>query len=175
MNLFIGPIYLHPLPLEPDDINKNNPFYIKDKYIPEQLLVGQEQNGFKQKAREYFDKFYGKIIVNEVLSLKYPSLTDFFIHYNMRDLENYYLPNDNGSLHPNKAAIFERLADVLKKHKNKKILLVSHSMGSIISHDVLTEYLPEIEIDTLITLGSPLGQKYVLNKTIEEEKNKGIK
>jgi hypothetical protein len=165
---------LHPVHLKTEENNRNNPFFLKDKYFPEQLLSTGEQYGFRQKAREYFDKFYGKIIVNEVLSLKYPSLTDFFVHLNMRELENYYVPNNDGSPHHTKVAMIERLTDVLKKHKYKKILLISHSMGSLISHDVLTEYLPDTEIDTLVTLGSPLGQKYVLNKTVEEQKKKGI-
>jgi hypothetical protein len=37
-------------------------------------------------------------------------------------------------------------------------------MGSIIAQDALTEYLPEAGIDTYVTIGSPLGQKYVINK-----------
>jgi hypothetical protein len=165
---------LHPVHLEKEELNSSNPFFLKDRYIPEKLTIPSEQNGLRQRAREYLDKFYGKIIVNEVLSLKYPSLTDFFVHLNMKELENYYLSNNDGSPHETKIAIIERVKEVLKKHKYKKILLVSHSMGSIISHDVLMEHLPDIEIETLVTLGSPLGQKYVLKKMLEEQKKKEI-
>ena len=154
---------LHPVPLNPDEVNKNSPLYLKDKYHTEHILSSAESSGLRVKAREYIEKFYGKIVVNEVLSLKYPSLTDLFIHVNMRDLENYYSTS--------KQAIIERLTETLKKHRNKKILLISHSMGSIISYDALTDYLPDLKIDTMVSIGSPLGQKYVLQKMLEHQKN----
>ena len=43
-------------------------------------------------------------------------------------------------------------------------------MGSIIAYDALMDYVPEIKVDMLITIGSPLGQKYVIGK-INLEKN----
>jgi hypothetical protein len=168
---------LHPIPLDPDEVNKNSPLYLKNKYISEQTLNLKETPGLRRKAREYFEKFYGKIVVNEVLSLKYPSLTDLFFHINMRDLENYYSPfyiNQNGAPCLAKQAIIERLTETLKKHKRKKILLISHSMGSIITHDVLIDHLPDLKIDTLISIGSPLGQKYVLHKILEGQKNNPV-
>jgi len=165
---------LHPNPLDPDEANKNSPFYLKNQNLPEQKLNSRESYGLRKKAKEYFEKFYGKIVVNEVLSLKYPSLTDLFFHINMRDLENYYSPyyiNQNGIRRLANQVIIERLIDTLKKHKRKKILLISHSMGSIITQDVLIDYLPDLKIDTLVSIGSPLGQKYILNKIVKEQKN----
>jgi hypothetical protein len=164
---------LHPNPLNPDEVNKNNPFCLNNKYLSEQTLNSGESAGLRKKAKEYFEKFYGKIVINEVLSLKYPSLTDLFFHLNMKDLENYYSPyyiNHNEVRRLAKNAIIERLTDTLKKHRRKKILLISHSMGSIITHDALMDYLPDSEIDTLVSIGSPLGQKYVLHKILEEQK-----
>ena len=165
---------LHPTPLDPDEVNKYSPTYLKNRYQSEKTSNSYEWSGFRNKTREYLEKFYGKIVVNEVLSLKYPSITDFFIHMNMRDLETYYSSsyiNQNGILKLTKLAIIERLIDTIKKHRNKKILLISHSMGSIIAYDALLDYLPGLEIDTLISIGSPLGQKYVLNKILKQQKN----
>jgi hypothetical protein len=64
--------------------------------------------------------------------------------------------------------IIERLAETLKKHKRKKIFLVAHSMGSIIAYDAIRYYTPEIKIEILATIGSPLGQEYVVNKMQSE-------
>jgi|CZKP01.1.fsa_nt_gi hypothetical protein len=164
----------HPIPLDPDEVNKSSPLYLKNRYLPENALNSNESSRLRIKAREYFDKFYGKIVVNEVLSLKYPSLTDLFFHLNMRDLENYYSTfyiNHNGIRRLAKQEIIERLSESLKKHKGKKILLISHSMGSIIAHDALIDNLLDLKIDTLISVGSPLGQKYVLRKILEEQKD----
>jgi hypothetical protein len=165
---------LHPVPLDPNETNKFSPYYLKNRYLPEDVLTSIESTGLRIKAREYLEKFYGKIVVNEVLSLKYPSFTDLFIHINLRDLESYYSTSyikNNGTRFLARQAISERVSDTLKKHKGKEILLISHSMGSIIAHDVLTDNLPKLKIDTLISIGSPLGQKYVLHKIIEEQKN----
>lgn len=164
----------HPVPLNPDEVNKNSPLYLKDKYHSEHILNSVESSGLRIKAKEYIEKFYGKIVVNEVLSLKYPSLTDLFIHLNMRDLENYYSPfyiYRNGLKQLAKQAIIERLIETLKRHWNKKILLICHSMGSIITYDALTDYSPDLKIDTMVSIGSPLGQKYVLQKMLEHQKN----
>jgi hypothetical protein len=43
-------------------------------------------------------------------------------------------------------------------------------MGSIISFDTLTQIVPDIEIDTFITLGSPLGIPIVMKKILHEQK-----
>jgi hypothetical protein len=169
---------LHPTPLDPDIKNKSNVFYLKNKYLPESISNLVELSRLRIKAKEYIGKFYGKIVINEVLSLKYPSLTDLFIHVNMRDLENYYSSsyiNENGVRAITRNAIIERLTDTLKKHRNKKILLISHSMGSIITHDTLMDNLPDLKIDTLISIGSPLGQKYVLKKMLGEQKDNSEK
>jgi pimeloyl-ACP methyl ester carboxylesterase len=155
-------------------MNKNSQLYLKNKYLPESNSNFVESYGLRKKAKDYFDKFYGKILVNEVLSLKYPSLTDLFIHINMKDLENYYSSSYidfNGTGMHTRQAIIGRLSAALKKHKNKKILLISHSMGAIITHDTLLEYLNDLRIDTLVSIGSPLGQKYVLRKMLGEQKD----
>ena len=60
------------------------------------------------------------------------------------------------------------MAEVLKKHRRKKILLIAHSMGSIVAYDVLTRYARDVNIDTLVTIGSPLGLPIIRSKIIAE-------
>jgi pimeloyl-ACP methyl ester carboxylesterase len=50
-----------------------------------------------------------------------------------------------------------RLLDVISPQTR---VIIGHSMGSVISHQTLA-LNPDIEVDTLITLGSPLGSEYV--------------
>jgi hypothetical protein len=40
-----------------------------------------------------------------------------------------------------------------------------------LAHDALIDNLSDLKIDTLISIGSPLGQKYVLHKILEEQLN----
>jgi len=66
------------------------------------------------------------------------------------------------------------LAKILKKYRKRDILLVSHSMGTVISYDVLTQLVSDAYIHTFITLGSPLGLPAVI-KRIFLEQHKDLK
>ena len=84
-------------------------------------------------------------------------------HY-FKDLNQYYtagITDANGYKLEVKSLIRQRLELVLKKHRRDRILLIAHSMGSIIAYEVLCLLNQELEIDTLVTMGSPLGQPFV--------------
>ena len=55
--------------------------------------------------------------------------------------------------------IRDRLSKVLARHRDKSILLIAHSMGSIIAYDVLREHEKSnpVTVQHLVTIGSPLG------------------
>ena len=90
-------------------------------------------------------------VAEEVLQLK------------LRDLSRYYEePQINSRLQA-------RLSDQILEHRNRRIIVVAHSMGSIIAYDVLHQLQnnPTIAIDHFITIGSPLGLPYVKAQAIE--------
>jgi pimeloyl-ACP methyl ester carboxylesterase len=62
-----------------------------------------------------------------------------------------------------------RLAEVLRKYSGRDILLIAHSMGSIISFDVLSQTTPDVNINTLVTIGSPLGMPLIIKKILVEQ------
>lgn len=166
---------LHPEPLSFNETDKENPLYLSEPYSSEKFAGANEPQSFRKKAIDYLEKYSDKILLNGVMSLKLPRLTELFIHRHLRDLEIYYsssVINHNGKKHPVREVIITRLTDVLKKHRDKKIFLIAHSMGSIIAHDALIDYVPDIDIDTLVTIGSPLAQKYHIKK-IQTEHNYG--
>ena len=165
---------LHPVPLDMNDKTKSNSI-ISERYTSEEYPDRIEPLTYRAKAIEYMEKYYNKFIVNEVLSLKYPTITEFFIQLHLKDLQKYYsmelIPYEGKKI-PAKEAIIDRFIKSLDRHKDKKIFLIAHSMGSMIVHDAFTEYSPEAEIDTYVTIGPPLGQKYIINKyKNESEKN----
>lgn len=165
---------LHPTPLDVNAKSKSS-LFISEPYKSDIYPEQKELLTFREKTIEYLEKYYNNFIVNEVLSVKYPSITEFFIHLHLKDLKTYFssdsIPLDGKEI-PIKEAIIERFINLLDKHKGKKIMLIAHSMGSIIVHDAFTEYSPDVAIDTYVSIGSPLGQKYVLDKyKIENQKN----
>lgn len=162
---------LHKTPLDPNETNTESPLYLGEPYKVEDEKINRKGLSFRKKALEYLEKYSEKILVNGVLSLNIPPLTELFIHRHLRDLEEYY--SDSYTLVGNekrllREVIIERLVQALRKHRRKKIFLIAHSMGSIIAYDALKYYTPEIKIDVLATIGSPLGQDFVINKIQSE-------
>lgn len=166
--------YLHPYPLEPGIEDKEHPLHIKDPYIrARQNPVTEKPSELRLKLIDYVGEQLDKIFLNEDFTINYASIVDFVIHHFFSDLERYYnnycvlqTKNDCRA----KEVICSELANALKKNHGKKIMLIAHSMGSIIAYDVLTQYAPDIPIDTLVTIGSPLGLPIIKSKIAAERK-----
>lgn len=81
------------------------------------------------------------------------------------DLGTYYADAEK------RALLRKQLADRLVRHDGKRIMLVAHSMGSIVAYDVLRDLgrtHPDMMVSHFVTLGSPLGMPYVLDRIHRE-------
>lgn len=153
--------FLHPVPLDPIVADKKHHLHVEDPYIPAPKFVQEEKSSlFRKRVLDYLGDQLNRLFLNEDLSINFSSISDYVIHRFFSDLEVYYTA-DARAQHTVADSIREQVcryvADALRKHRKREILLIAHSMGSIIAFDVLTRYAPEVEIDTLITIGSPLG------------------
>jgi hypothetical protein len=92
----------------------------------------------------------------------------------VRDLAHYY---DDASCvrftdragQQTRAAIRSVLRELIEQHAEDEILVIGHSMGSIVAYDVLRSVRDTaIRIPHLITIGSPLGLSAVKQKTRAE-------
>lgn len=91
-----------------------------------------------------------------------PHIASERMELHLRDLRRY-LKNDNG--------IAEHTRRMLKMplraatEAGRPILLIGHSMGSVIAYDTLWEMThvdgDQVSVDLLMTMGSPLGQRYM--------------
>jgi hypothetical protein len=91
-----------------------------------------------------------------------PHLADEKTELHLRDLQRYA---------QNKDGIADRTRERLKLmlraayESKRSILLLAHSMGSVIAYDTLWELghedRIELRVDLLLTMGSPLGQVYL--------------
>jgi len=170
--------YLHPVPLKPRMKDKDHPLFIEDPYLralPD--AVAEKPGRLRQKFADYVSAQLDNIFLNEDLSINYESIVDFIIHHFFRDLEKYYhdfcvLPSKKSCLA--KELICSELKKVLRKHRRKKILLISHSMGSIIAYDALTQGAADVPIDTFVTIGSPLGLPIIKSRLFAERKQKSF-
>ncbi|MCW8848771.1 MAG: hypothetical protein OQJ81_02235 [Melioribacteraceae bacterium] len=150
-----------------------NPFFLDEPYSPSNLNPKQEQHSKRKKFLGFLEDQLDKIFLNDDLSANFNFISDLIFKKYFLELDVYYAkqpPVNDKSFKSVKEIIRNRLSAELKNHKGDDILLIAHSMGSIIAYDVCNFSVPEIKIDTLVTMGSPLGIPIILSKIAEEQK-----
>ncbi|EAR20440.1 hypothetical protein NB231_13966 [Nitrococcus mobilis Nb-231] len=90
---------------------------------------------------------------------------DHVLEKKLQDLHKYYTDKAK------RTELRDRLKKAIRKNSDKRIMLVSHSMGSIIAYDTLRELgreEPKLAITHFVTIGSPLGLPHVKYQIIKE-------
>lgn len=170
--------FLHPIPLNPKINDNKDPTYLKEPYLPAHKFETKKPGKLRQKFLDYLEKQMDKIFLKDDLSINFSSVSDMIIRRFFADLDSYYSQTYitiNGKERLVKDIIRAQLAQTLRKHKNKEIMLIGHSMGSIIAYDVLTYTVPQIKFNTFVTIGSPLGLPIIMSKIASEQKQELVK
>lgn len=158
---------LHPNPLNPNEKKESSELFLDEKYHPAINKKVEGNNSLKSSMSQYIRDQFNNILFNEKLHINFPSITDFIIKHFFKDLSVYLTENcvteDNTECLA-KEVIQEKLHQTLLKHQDKEILLLSHSMGTIVAYDVLTKFSKELKINTWITTGSPLGVPFIYSE-----------
>lgn len=142
---------LHDKPQDPTISDKSDPLYIDEPYIPKDVNYVPEKNPIRKRLLNYFNEKIDSVLLNDDLSTNYKLITNKIMHTYFEDMAVYY---SNAKI---RNAVRSRLANTLQTHKKDEIMLVSHSMGTMIAYEVLTHIVPKINIKTFVTMGSPLG------------------
>lgn len=127
--------------------------------------IKKYKDGIKDWIRKEALDFGGDVVGFFKRHFGIDAIADKILEEKLKDLHNYYY--DSGK----RRILRDRLRSEILKNKDKRIMIISHSMGSIVAYDVLRELgreFPRLIIDHFITIGSPLGLPHVLYK-IEEE------
>ncbi len=167
---------LHDKPLSLSEKDVDSPLFLNEVYVkaPEDFII--KDHPARAKIINYLNRHINRIFLNEDLSLNYSFISDTVINKYFRDLEIYYSGNiteEKNVLIKANELIRKRLYNKLQEHRNDNVMLISHSMGSIIAFDVLKFSVPDIMINTFVTIGSPLGLPVVISKIAAEQKRKG--
>lgn len=109
--------------------------------------------------------------LGDLLPFLIPHLATERMEVHLRDLRRY---------ERNRDGVADRVRQMLKvallaaSGSDRPVLLIGHSMGSIISFDSLWELCHEhgdpVDIDLFLTMGSPLGQRFMQRKLKGREK-----
>jgi len=162
----------HEMPLNPNEKDKNNELFIEEPYVFAQEDVGKKPHDLRKTILDFIEKQLDKIFLNDDLTVNYSFVTDMIIHHYFEELDVYFSPNEahnHASALSVKDATDKRMEEALEKHNGKEILLISHSMGTIIAYNVLTQCSQETTIDTFVTMGSPLGLPAIIGKIAAEQ------
>lgn len=143
-----------------------------EKYTPAPLNSTTEVKPTHKKILDFLQKQLAKIFLNEDLSINFSFVSDLFFHKYFKEVEIYYTkncPDKNKINYAAKDIIRDRVIETLKKHEKDEILLIGHSMGSLIAYDVLMLTFPGLKINTFVTMGSPLGMAVIIRKIAAEQ------
>jgi hypothetical protein len=152
--------FLHQQPLDPQLKDPEDPLYIPDPYLPGNTTTPDKAPTLRQKMLGVFKKQMSHILLDTDFTIRHSQISNMVIHYFYKDLDIYYSANCPDAEHVHLAArecIQTQLMSILREHRKKDIMIIAHSMGTIIAYDVLKQLEGELVIDTLVTLGSPLG------------------
>ena len=164
---------LNAVPLNPDETDKDNKLYISERYVPAPERRRNKPKGFKERSINIFKRYRDKILFHESMHENFPSFTDLIIKHFFKDLSIYLTEKYANAEEANPDSLVKdeirlKLINILKKYKGDDILLITHSMGSIISYDVLIHSEKDVTIDSLITMGSPLGIPFMIDRLKNE-------
>lgn len=162
---------LYDKPLNKWEKDLENPYYLEEPYVKAPEFVEVEEHSFIMKLTGFISNQLNKIFLNEDKTLNYSFISDYILKKYFRDLDVYYIEecNDkNDNYCKVRDLIRNRIAKAINKYKDYEICIIAHSMGSIVAYDVLNYIIPEKKINTLITIGSPLGLPVVVSKIAAE-------
>ena len=164
---------LHDQPLSEVNTQPDSPLFLSEKYVKASKNFVEENHYIRKKVVDFLSRQLNRIFLNEDFSLNYSFITDALVNKYFHDLEIYYTDNSTiktDFICKSSDLIKARLLKTLEKYKNDDIMLISHSMGTIIAFDVLSFLAPTIPIKSFITMGSPLGLPVIISKIAAEQK-----
>ena len=98
----------------------------------------------------------------DILPFLIPHVANERMELHLRDLHRY-LRNRNDIAEHTRQMLKVRLRAGIEAHR--PVLLIGHSMGSVIAWDSLWQMTQKerdrVHVDLLLTMGSPLGQRYI--------------
>jgi hypothetical protein len=163
--------FMHEKSQNPSLKDPGHPQFLPEPYVPCTAFGPKDPRNLRSDLKHAIHQQILQLIAGKSGFMNINAVSDAILHRMFVELETYYhhkLRDEDGRMRPAKELIREVLARLLRKHRDKTIMLLAHSMGSIIAYDVLLHEVPDIPIHTFLTFGSPLGFPVIM-KQIKQE------
>jgi hypothetical protein len=159
-----------------------DPYYNDEPYIAARAGALQEHDdGWKDRLRAFTGNVFGSGLDWAKRSFDFDGLANAALKAKLKDLDFYYagrrVVDRNKVEHSAKDLFRAELTRVLRDHADDEIMLIAHSMGSIIAYDVLRNLgrtHPGSKVKHFVTIGSPLGLPHVKNQVVRERQSMGF-
>ncbi len=166
---------LHKHPLHDDPAFDFDPLYNDEPYQPAPPgALKIYRDGWLDRGRAALQDVTGDVADALKRHFGMDAVSDWLIARFLRDLDFYYdaarrirarkPPRGSGELEIARQVLQNELRAELRRHAGKDIMLIAHSMGSIIAYDVLRDIgrseAPAdrgVSVSHFVTIGSPLG------------------
>ena len=137
-----------------------------DKYKPaKEGEIKRYKEGWLEKLKDDMAQELGSALEMAKKAFGIDKLSETVIDKKLHDLHQYY------EVRKVRKKLRARLKKVITKNSGKRIMIVAHSMGTIIAYDTLRAMgrtQDMVKIDHFVTIGSPLGMPHVKLKIAEE-------
>lgn len=171
--------YLYRHPMHDDPGYQFDNLYNSQPYLPAKKLKAYK-DGWKDDLRQLTGKGLGPGVDWFKRKFGVDRLADTVLGGKLKDLDYYYQDKPvmakDGKMKRAKNVLRQELIDTLGANKQHEIMLIAHSMGTIVAYDVLRilgHKGPKVAVKHFVTIGSPLGLPHVKQKIIEERKAEG--
>ncbi|MFH1415659.1 MAG: hypothetical protein ABIH89_06205 [Elusimicrobiota bacterium] len=158
---------IHKESLDINVTDEKNRLYVKRPYVrPGNIRIDNRPPKLNRTILHRLERGIDKIFFEDHIFVRLDAITNVIMRRLFRDLDAYFHAEnspDSGMDRSSKEIIHERLAELLRKNRKKEILLISHSMGTVVAYDVLLK-TKDCDVSMFVTMGSPLGIPVLMKK-----------
>lgn len=162
--------YLNPEPTDPYEQDPDHPLYIAEPYLPSAFAPAKKDERARSPLKKKIKTHISRALLSDQFTHFLPAITESAMRKRFREIDLYYSPDAAGKT---KTTAQEDLrfilSETLSACRGRRIVLIAHSMGSMIACDVL--YSLEFSVDTFITIGSPLGIPLIVENLKKEQRD----
>ena len=163
---------LHPKPLSSRIRKKDSVLFLSEPYVPLKKKDDKVPiaNTWRKKLLSLFEIILDNLYFSRKFAGRLMDWSGRLIKKRFSDLYVYFSDAhivEGDKIILTRRAIQKRLLVLLRKYNHYDILLIGHSMGSIIAYDVLNMKKNNVRVHTLVTIGSPLGLPLIMERIAE--------